>query len=213
MISSKICTEKNCNFFKKIYYLWMLTDINGDIMKLNGLMLGAFVILALCTLTSATQDAKIYTLNESNISLNLTDNFRLISDKSTESGPFMQSFTIVGSGSKGMATLMTAEIYDEDMKMYDPAMISQIMTGGVSSVASYFGESDADNSIGNWTAVDKKGENVTVETIDTKGTLFSMFGKKMDIAFWPVKDNIYAGVISSFDKNITEQIIATLELV
>ena len=172
------------------------------------------MVLALCSIASAMQEAKIYTLNESNITLNLTPNFRLMPDQSTDStsGMFMQSFTVAGKGEKGMATLMTMEIYDENMKMFDPESISQMMTGGVSTVLSYYSDSESDNSLGNWTAVDKKGENVTVEILDTKGTLFSVFGKKVDSAFWPVRDNMYAGVISSFDHNVTRQIINTLEI-
>jgi len=68
------------------------------------------------------------------------------------------------------------------------------------------------NITGNWSTISSGGENVTVDTIDAKGTVFGLYGREMDMVFWNVDGNSYAYLMSSFDKNITRQIINTLEI-
>jgi hypothetical protein len=48
--------------------------------------------------------------------------------------------------------------------------------------------------------------------LDTKGTLFSIYGKRVDTALWNIEDSKYAYLISTFDKDVTRQIINTLEI-
>ncbi len=183
-------------------------------MRFLGIILGALVVLAICSVASATLDAKIYTLCEHNISINLTPNFRLIPDQNTENpgGVFGQSFTITSTGSKGIAMLMTMDIYDENLKALGSEAISQLISGGVLAAVSFVSDSGTDNIIGNWSTVDSKGENVTIDTMDTKGSPLIIFGKKVDMAFWNIEDSRYAYLMSSFDQNVTRQIINTLEI-
>jgi len=186
----------------------------GVKMRLNGLITGALVVIAMCSVTSAIQEANVYRLCESNVTMNLTSNFRLIPDDPlpSASGVFMQGFSIIGTGEKGFASLIVVDIYNEKMNMIDPASISDMMTNAILSASSDTGYSAMDNILGNWTAIGANGANATVETISTKGSAFSIFGPKADIAFWPIKDQTYFCVCSSFDKNITEQMINTLEI-
>jgi hypothetical protein len=172
------------------------------------------VILAVCSMASATLDAKVYTLCEKNISIDLTPNFRLIPDKgaSGSDGVFGHGVTITGIGSKGMATLSIMDIYDETMKSFDTETLSRLLTGGLSLISSYSSDLETGNFTDNWSTVAYNGENVTVNTMDTKGTLFSVYGKKVDMAFWNLEDSRYAYLISTFDKNTTSKIINTLEI-
>jgi hypothetical protein len=197
-------------------------------MKLAKIILGALMVVAMCSAASATLDAKVYTLCEGNLSMNLTPNYHIIPSQGTSSpsGLFSQGFTITGSGSKGLALLETVNIYDETMKLYDTEALSQIFTSVTSSALSYsgnpemdstmgnsyIGDSERDNTIGNWSAVDRNGENVTVATMDTKGSLLSIYGKKVDIAFWNLNGDNYAYLVSSFDQNVTRQIISSLKI-
>lgn len=183
-------------------------------MKLDNIMMAVLMVIAISSIASATLDAKVYTLCENNISVNLTPNFRLIPDQSINSpgGVFMQGFTITGTGSKGIAELSTMDIYDENVNALGSEAISQLFSGSVLFAASYSDESGTDNIIGNWSAVDNKGENVTIDTLDTKGTLFSIYGKRVDTALWNIEDSKYAYLISTFDKDVTSQIINTLEI-
>jgi hypothetical protein len=179
-------------------------------MKLGNILMGALIVVVISSIASATLDAKVYTLCENNISVNLTPNFRLMPDPSTSSssGMFMQGFTITGIGSKGFASLTTMDIYDEDINALGFEALSQIVSGTIS----YLSDSETDNTLGNWSAVNKKGENVIIDTLDTKGTPLSIYGKRVDMAFWNIEDSRYAFLLSSFDQNATRQIINTLEI-
>jgi hypothetical protein len=185
-------------------------------MRLDKIVFVALIVVAICSVASATQDAKFYTLCENKISINLPPNFRLLPDSSgsttSPSGLFMQSFTIAGTGSKGLAMLSTMDVYDENIKALGTEAISQLFLGGITSVLSSLSNTERDNIVGNWSTIDNKGENVTIETQDTRGSPLSIYGKKVDIAFWNIKNDSYAFLVSSFDKNITSTVVNTLEI-
>lgn len=172
------------------------------------------MILAVCSMSSATLDAKVYTLCEKNISIDLPSNFNLIPNKSASGseGVFFHGVTITGTGSKGVAMLVIMDVYDENLKYFDTETLSQLMTGAMSLFSYYSNDLETGNITGNWSTVDANEENVTINTMDTKGTLFSMFGKKIDLAFWNIQDSKYAYMMSTFDKNTTSKIINTLEI-
>ena len=192
--------------------------IKGVTMRVNKIALVAFIVVAICSIASATLDARVYTICENNISINLTPNFRIIPDQSSTAstdGLFMQAFTITGTGIKGVASLSTMDVYSENLKALGPEAISQMFSGGMSSFLSAFlstSDTESDNIVGNWSTVDNKGENVTIDTMDTKGSMLSMYGKKVDMAFWNIRDYRYVMMVSSFDRNITSKIINTLEI-
>jgi hypothetical protein len=183
-------------------------------MRFCRIILGALAVLAICSIASATLDSKVFTLCERNLSVNLTPDFRIIPDQSTSSydGSTPQTFTIAGTEAKGIGMLLIMDIYDETMNSLDPEALSQSMSDMILSLASYSGDSEMGNIIGNWSTVNSQGENVTVDTMDTKGTVFGLYGKAMDMVFWNVDGNSYAYLMSSFDQNVTRQIINTLEI-
>ena len=172
------------------------------------------MILVLCSMASATLDAKVYTICEKNISINLTPNFRIIPEQSgidSPSGVFIQGFSIVGTGLKGEAMLLTMDVYDENTKALGAEVMSQRLSGVMDYLLSS-GDSERDHIIGNWSMVDNNGENVTIYTADTKGTPLSMLGSKADMVIWNIEDSKYALLFSSLGKNVTTQIINTLEI-
>lgn len=205
-------------------------------MRSGGIILWTLAVLTMCSLASATLDAKVYTLCESNLSINLSDGFKLVPDDNadTSGGSFTQSFTIGNSRIKGTAMLQIMNVYDEDLKLFGPEFISNTWKIGVGIAASpgaassmlsleddeaYLNrflmkelEGYSDKSIGNWTAIDYKGNNVTVGTINTEGSIVSVFGKTADISHWNIGEDKYAGLISFFDRNTTMQIIGSLRL-
>jgi hypothetical protein len=182
-------------------------------MRFCRIILGALAVLAICSIASATLDSKVFTLCERNLSVNLTPDFRITPDPSTSSyDGSAQAFTIAGTEAKGIGMLLIMNIYDETMNSLDPEALSQTMTEMVSSLATYSGDSEMGNVIGNWSTIDSQGENITVDTMDTKGTLLGVYGKAMDMVFWNVDGNSYAYLMSTFDQNVTRQIINTLEI-
>ena len=70
--------------------------------------------------------------------------------------------------------------------------------------------SRGDKEIGNRTAVDHQGNNVTIHTLISKDERIQMIGGKYDKAVLNLDGPIYAVVISLFDKDNTTQTIKTL---
>lgn len=174
------------------------------------------MVLALCSVVSMALDTKVYTLCESNLSINLTPEFQIVPDEtsSQSDGAFSQGFTIARSQPSGVAMLQIMDVYDEDMKLFGPEFISQSWTMGVSIGASLFSmdEDYSDRTIENWSAVDSMGNNVTVSTMSTNNSLLSVFGNTADVSNWNIGEDKYAGLVSFFDKNVTREIIGTLKL-
>lgn len=203
-------------------------------MKLDKIILWTLGFLIVCSMASATLDAKVYKLCESNLSINLSDGFKMVPDDNGDAsdGSFTQSFTIGNSRIKGTAMLQIMDVYDEDLKLFSPEFISNTWKMGVGIAASpgaassmlsqeddeaYLNrfmmeeiEDYSDKSIGNWTTIDYKGNNVTVDTLSTEGSIFSVFGKTADICHWNIGGDRYAGLLSFFDRDTTQQIIGTL---
>ncbi|MEI8003286.1 MAG: hypothetical protein WCG94_03020 [Methanothrix sp.] len=185
-------------------------------MRSGEIIIGALLVLAVCSMASATLDAKVYTLCESNLSINLSQGFKIIPDENVDSsdGSFAQGFTIVGSQTKGTAILQIMDVYNEDMKLFGPEFISRSWILGVNIGASMLSmdEDYSDKTIGNWSTLDYLGNNVTVSTITTNGSIIGAFGKTADISNWNIGENKYAGLISFFDRNTTKQIIGSLKV-
>lgn len=179
-------------------------------------------ILVLFSIASATLDAKVLTLCERNLSINLSEGFKIVAndDLTSSEGSFAQGFTIVGTQTKGSAMLQVMDIYDEDTLLYGPEFISRTWKMGVNIAASMLSlEDDAedegnftDNFLGNWSTTDYLGNNVSVTTINAEGSLLSAFGETADIAHWNIGENRYVGLVSFFDQNTTKQIIGSMQV-
>lgn len=199
------------------------------------IVLWTLAVLAVCAMGSSALDARVYALCESNISMNLSQGFRIVPDESIDSssGYLSQNVNIVNSRMKGTAMLHIMDVFDEDMKLFGSEYISEIWKMGI-GIATSPGigssllsseendngerailremETYSDKSIGNWTATDYAGNNVTVSTIPTEGGILNMFGKTADICHWNIGEDKYAGLVSFFDRNTTQQIIGTLQV-
>jgi len=73
-------------------------------------------------------------------------------------------------------------------------------------------ESRGDIEVGNWTAVDRLGENVTVHTMSTKDERIQMLGASYDMAVWNLDRSNYVVMVSLLDKDNTTKMIETLTI-
>lgn len=170
-------------------------------------------LLACFMQSSLALEINVYGLCERNMSLDLDPSVRIVSDEDEEQsdGIFAQSFTIARAVPTGFATLQIMDVYDDDMLLLGPEFISESWTFGVGLGITYFSENEYnDLIIGNWSTIDSRGNEVMVTTITTNKTLMSFMGDEADVANWNLQGNTYAGLISFFDRNTTEQIIGTL---
>lgn len=107
-----------------------------------------------------------------------------------------------------MAMVQIMTVYDPTTKALDPDMISQLwMLGALESAAS-----DGANVTGNWTATSSLGENVTVTSVKVVEPKLKSMGSTVEIANWMIDDDIYAGIMSFFDRNTTKKMIESLEI-
>jgi hypothetical protein len=115
-------------------------------------------------------------------------------------------FVINNTATPGAAFISIMSVYDDIMSKMSPGALSELfLVGGISGV-----EARGDVEIGYWTAVDHKGNNVTVHTLSTNDERVQELGSKYDMAIWDLEKSTYAVMVSLFDKNNTTQAIKTM---
>jgi hypothetical protein len=73
-------------------------------------------------------------------------------------------------------------------------------------------EARGDIEIGNWTAKDRQGMNVTIHTMGTENESIQMLGGSYDMAVWNLDRSTYVVMVSLLDKDNTTKMINTLAI-
>jgi len=168
----------------------------------------AMLILACLALPCAALESKFVTITERTLSADLGPSFEIDTGEfnASEDGMATQDFIINDTAAPGATFISIMSVYDDILKRMSPGALSELfLIGGISAV-----EARGDVEIGNWTAVDFKGNNVTVHTLSTNDERVQVFGSKYDMAVWDLGGSNYAVMVSLFDKNNTTQTIKTL---
>ena len=179
-------------------------------MKLLKIIVGVLLVTISCVFASLAMETEVYTLEERNLSLDENLGFE-VAAKTVENntgGSFIEDLTITNTQTKGMAMVQIMTVYDPTSKALGSDKISQLwMQGALESAAS-----DGANVTGNWTATSNMGENVTVTSVKVIEPKIKAMGSTVEIANWMIDDDVYAGIMSFFDKNTTTKIIENLEI-
>ena len=179
-------------------------------MRFQKTIIGVLLVTISCVFASLAMETEVYTLAERNLSLDENLGFE-VAAKTVENntgGSFIEDLTITNIKTKGMAMVQIMTVYDPTMKALGPDKISQLwMQGALESAAS-----DGANVTGNWTATSSLGENVTITSVKVIEPKIKAMGSTMEIANWMIDDDIYAGIMSFFDRNTTTKIIENLEI-
>jgi hypothetical protein len=179
-------------------------------MRFQKTIIGVLLVTAFCAFASLAMETNVYTLAERNLSLDENLGFE-VAAKTVENntgGSFIQDLTITNTKTKGMAMVQIMTVYDPTSKALDPDMISQLwMLGALESAAS-----DGANVTGNWNATSSLGENVTITSVKVVEPKLKSMGSTVEIANWMIDDDIYAGIMSFFDRNTTKRMIENLEI-
>jgi hypothetical protein len=179
-------------------------------MKPFAALVPAMLLLACLALPCTALESKFFTLTEKTISLDLGPGFEMASGEfnTSKNGMVSQDFVINNTDASGAAFVSVMSVYDETMsKMSTGALSELFLIGGISGV-----EARGDKEIGNWTAVDYKGNNVTVHTMSTEDERVEMVGGSYDMAVWNLDGRNFAVMVSLFDQNNTTQTIRTLTI-
>ena len=173
------------------------------------LVLAMFLMVCLA-LPCTALESKFFTVSERTLSVDLGPSFEIDRGEfnASESGMVTQDFVINNTVAPGAAFISIMSIYDDIMSRMSPGALSELfLVGGISGV-----EARGDVEIGNWTAVDLKGNNVTVHTLSTNDERVQELGSKYDMAVWDLDKSTYAVMVSLFDKNNTTQAIKTMAI-
>jgi hypothetical protein len=179
-------------------------------MKTYAALVPAILLLACLALPCTALESKFFTLTEKTISLDLGPGFEMASGEfnTSKNGMVSQDFIINNTDASGAAFVSVMSVYDETMsKMSTGALSELFLIGGISGV-----EARGDKEIGNWTAVDHQGNNVTVHTLSTDDERVDMLGGSYDMAVWNLDGRNFAVMVSLFDQNNTTQTIKTLTI-
>ena len=170
----------------------------------------ALLLTSFCIFASAAMDVKIYTVVERNLSLNGNSGFEVAAEtvEKDTAGSLTEDLTITNSKSKGMALVQIMTVYDQTARAFGPEMISRIWMQEALASA----KADGANVTGNWTATSGLGDNVTVTSVNVSSPKLKPLGSTVNMASWKVGENMYAGIMSFFDKNTTEKMINSLKI-
>ncbi|MCK9440356.1 MAG: hypothetical protein M0Q13_02930 [Methanothrix sp.] len=170
----------------------------------------AIILLACLALPCTALESKFFTITEKTISLELGPGFEMVSGEfnTSENGMVRQDFIINNTGASGAAFVSVMSVYDETMSKMSPGALSELfLIGGISAV-----EAEGAVEIGNWTAVDSQGRNVTVHTLSTNDERVEKLGGSYDMAVWNLDGPNFAVMVSLFDHNNTTKTIKTLTI-
>ena len=179
-------------------------------MRLLKIIVGVLLVTAFCVFLSLAMETKGYALAERNLSLDGNLGFE-VAAKTVENntgGSFIEDLSITNAQTKGMALVQIMTVYDPTLKALGSDMISQLwMQGALESDAT-----DGANVTGNWTATSHLGENVTITSVKVIEPKLKAMGSMVEIANWKIDEDMYAGIMSFFDKNTTKKMVERLEI-
>ena len=106
----------------------------------------------------------------------------------------------------GRIFLSIFTVYDDVMRRMSPESLSDLfLSAEISAV-----ESQGDAVVGNWSAVDLQGQNVTVLVVETPDPRVSR--GSYDMASWSPEGEVQVLMVSTAERNVTENLIGTLKI-
>jgi len=175
-----------------------------------GIPIGVILALAIFASTSLALNTNIYSLSERNLSIDLGPGYDVTQNNvdNCSGGYFVQDLMITNANSSGLAILQIMDLYDATQKAMNSSTISEQWDQGMMSSALQ----DGGINTGNWKVLNSKGENVTIYTVSMSNNSMKVMGNTANFANWNIERNVYVGMLSFFDKNVTSHIVNTLEL-
>jgi hypothetical protein len=173
-------------------------------------LLSTFFLLACLVLPGMALESKVLTVTEKTLSVDLGPSFEINKStwNSSERGMTSQDFVINDTAGNGSAFFSIMSVYDEVMAKLRPNVLSELfLTGGLVGV-----EARGDTIIGNWTATNSLGDNVTVNTLSTNNRRIAPLGGTYDVAVWNLDKSNYVVMTSLLDRDNTTRIVRTLAI-
>ncbi len=180
-------------------------------MKRFASMVSALLLLLslAVAMTGAALEGTVLTVSERGLSADIPSDFRVFTAEvdANNSGRFSYELMINSTDPEaGSIFLSILSVYDDVMRRMSPASLNDLfLSAEISTV-----ESHGDVVVGNWSAIDPQGQNVTVLTLTTPDPRVS--GGAYDMASWNLDEDVQVIMVSTTDSNVTEKLIGTLNI-
>jgi len=180
-------------------------------MKRFAPMVSALLILLFLVgaMTSAAFEGQVFTVSERGLSADIPSDFHVFAAEAdaNTTGIFSYDLMINSTDSEaGRIFLSVFSVYDDVMRRMGPASLSDLfLSAEISAV-----EAHGDAVVGNWSAIDLQGQNVTVLIMETPDPRVS--GGYYDMASWSLDGDVQVLMVSTVERNVTERLIGTLKI-
>ena len=177
-------------------------------MKSLAAFLTGIVLLACLALPVSALESSVLTVCDKNLSIDIGPSYEIVSSNvdARSSGMISNDFIINDTAGNGSAFVSILTIFDEILTKMNPDALSELfLIGGLEAA-----KENGDTEVGNWTAVDSRGRNVSVTTMSSADKEVQMPNGVYNISIWNLDSTTYALLVSSLDVDNTTQIIKTL---
>lgn len=161
------------------------------------------------TMNGAALEGTVLTVAERGFSADIPSDFQVFTAEADANTTGIFSYDLMINSTDpeaGRVFLSIFSVYDEVMRRMKPASLSDLfLSAEISEV-----ESHGDVVVGNWSAFDLQGQNVTVRTLETSDPRVS--GGSYDMASWSLDGEVQVLMVSTADRNVTEKLIGTLKI-
>ncbi len=179
-------------------------------MRSSTALLAAIFMLVCPALPVPALELNVSTVCDKSLFIDLGPSFEIVSNRFDDSskGMISNDITISDTAQAGSAYVYVMTIFDKILSMMNPDALSGLLqAAGIEAV----GE-EGHREIGQWTALDSRGRNVSVTTMKAANESERVPGGIYNISVWNLDSRTYILMVSSFDENNTTQIIKTLTI-
>jgi hypothetical protein len=168
-----------------------------------------FLLSLAAAMNGSALEGTVLTVAERGLSADIPSDFSIYAAEAdaNTTGIFSSDLMINSTDPEaGRIFLSIFSVYDDVMTRMSPASLSDLfLSAEISTV-----ESHGDAVVANWSAVDRQGQNVTVYTLETPDPRVS--GGSYDMASWSLEGKVQVLMVSTADRNVTENLISTLKI-
>jgi hypothetical protein len=169
----------------------------------------ALLLALAASMNGAALEGTVLTVAERGFSADIPFDFSIYAAEAdaNTTGIFSSDLMINSTDPEaGRIFLSVFSVYDDVMRRMSPASLSDLfLSAEISAV-----EAHGDAVVGNWSAVDLQGQNVTVLIMETPDPRVS--GGSYDMASWCLEGNVLVLMVSTAERNVTENLIGTLKI-
>jgi hypothetical protein len=168
-----------------------------------------FLLSLAAAMNGSALEGTVLTVAERGLSADIPSDFSIYAAEADANTTGIFSYDLMINSTDpeaGSIFLSIFSVYDDVMRRMKTASLSDLfLSAEISTV-----ESHGVVVVANWSAIDRQGQNVTVYTLETPDPRVS--GGSYDMASWSLEGKVQVLMVSTADRNVTENLIGTLKI-